>query len=302
MRAWPRFSVCKLQAWLCCLCLLLCAPCGAAPPTAVIYPVYFSGGPIAYDWIVLRAVLEKTVPQFGPFTLTSAPDAMSAQRLTKELGLPNGHINIIARASDPELEAQFQAVRIPIDRGLMGMRLLLVRKADLDRFARVRTLEDLRRLSVGQGKGWIDARILLNAGFSVVESARFESLFTMLDGGRFDAFPRALDEALRETDERRTTMPEIVLEPTLMLHYSLPRYFFVRRDAEGGRLARRVLAGMEMMVRDGSLQALFRKHKGPLVERAALARRRIIAIPNTLLAPETPLQRNELWFNPAGKP
>jgi hypothetical protein len=53
---------------------------------------------------------------------------------------------------------------------------------------------------------------------------------------------------------------------------------------------------MEIMVKDGSLAALFQKHKGPLIERAQLGKRRIIELQNPALPPETPLQRSELWF------
>ena len=40
------------------------------------------------------------------------------------------------------------------------MRLLLVRQADLPRVANVRTLDDLRRVSAGQGKGWVVSIVL----------------------------------------------------------------------------------------------------------------------------------------------
>lgn len=70
----------------------------------------------------------------------------------------------------------------------------------------------------------------------------------------------------------------------------------MRRDAEGDKLAQRIRAGMELMLKDGSLAALFQKHKGPLVERAQIGKRRIIDLQNPSLPPETPLQRSELWF------
>jgi len=284
-----------LLALLCCLSLNL-----RAANTELVFPLYLGAvnGRSEFDWIVLRAALERTVSTHGSYSIAPWHEPMSVPRMLQELAAPNGHINVIARASDRELEARFQPVRIPIDRGLQGMRLLLVRKADLERFAAVRTLEDLRRFSAGQGNIWIDSQVLNAAGISVVEAARPENLLGMLEAGRFDFFPRALDEAPFEYDAIQGARPGIVIEPTLMLRYPLPRYFFVRRDAEGDKLAERIRAGMEAMVRDGSLAALFRKHKGPLVERANLARRRIIDLPNPSLPPETPLQRSELWFHP----
>ncbi|MGW8390816.1 hypothetical protein [Pseudoduganella sp. HUAS MS19] len=295
-RAWILHRL--LPAAICCLA----SPARShdAPATLVVYPRYFSilDTSKGFDWVVLRAALERTAPKFGPFTLSASREPVSVPRMLQELGRPDGAINIIARATQRDLETQFQPVRIPIDRGLMGMRLLLVRKADLPRFAGIRTLDELRHLSAGQGKGWVDTAVLSAAGISVVESPRPGSLFGMLEAGRFDFFPRALDEAPREYDAIRKAHTNIVVEPTLMLRYPLPRYFFVRRNAEGDRLAERIRSGMEMMVKDGSLAALFHKHKGPLVERAQIGKRRIIELQNPALPPETPLQRSELWFRP----
>lgn len=284
-----------LQAMLCCLCIN-----ALATEMQLVYPRYFlpHDSSLEYDWIVLRAALEKTAARYGPYRLQASREPLSVPRLLKELSRPDGNINVIARATDRVLERDFQPIRIPIDRGLMGLRLLLVRKADLQRFAAVRTLDDLKRFSAGQGKGWVDTEVLTAAGVSVVESPRPDRLYAMLEAGRFDFFPRALDEAPREYDLQRKARPGIAIEPTLMLRYPLPRYFFVRRDTQGDVLAARIRAGMELMVQDGTLAALFRQHKAHLVQRAAIGRRRIIELHNPALPPETPLQRSELWFRP----
>jgi len=223
-----------LQAVLCCICFNL-----QAANSDLVYPRYFSvvEGLNEFDWIVLRSAMQHTAASHGPYSVNAWREPMSVPRMVQELATPNGHINIIARATDRELETRFQPIRIPIDRGLMGMRLLMVRKADLPRFAMVRSLEDLRHLSAGQGKGWVDTGVLAAAGIGVVETQRPESLVGMLEAGRFDFFPRALDEAPGEYDAVHESRPDIVIEPTLMLRYPLPRYFFVRRDTEGDKPA-----------------------------------------------------------------
>ena len=283
------------------LVLLYCLCFNAhAADMRLVHPRYFTVQDSTgdFDWIVLRTAMEKTASKFGTFTIGPSHEALSVARLLQEMSYPEGSINVFARATDLELEKKFNPIRIPIDRGLMGMRLLVVRKDDLPRFAAIRTLDELKRLSAGQGKGWIDTEVLSAAGISVVEAPRPDALYAMLEAGRFDYFPRALDEAPREFEMQHKTRPGIAVEPTLMLRYTLPRYFFVRRDAEGDKLAARIKAGMEMMVQDGSLAALFRQHKGPLIQRAAIGKRHIIDIPNPLLPSETPLQRSELWYRP----
>jgi ABC-type amino acid transport substrate-binding protein len=273
----------------------------AGAGTHVVYPLTSaddSDSRYDYDWAVLRTALDKTVPRFGPYELQQSTHVMSPPRVAQEALLPGGRINIFARATSPELERQFIPVRLPIDRGLLGYRMFLVRDADLPRFAAVRTLDDLRKLRVGQGKDWIDVPILRAAGFDVEEGTTYRGLFAMLDAGRFDFFSRGIDEARREFQERHASHPHMAVEPTLLMYYPLPLYFFLRRDAEGKLLARRIEAGMEMMIKDGSLNAIFQKYKGESLKNAGLGRRRVLTLPNPTLTPETPLSRGELWFNP----
>jgi hypothetical protein len=284
-----------------CACLLLAAAarCVAAP-LQVVYPLTSSDADsrYEYDWAVLRVALQKTAPRYGPFELSQSVQPMSPQRVAQELHAPAGRINVFARATSPELEQRFIPVRLPIDKGLLGYRMFLVRDSDLPRFAAVRTLTDLRKLTVGQGKDWIDVPILRNAGFSVIEGTSYGGLFGMLDAGRFDFFSRGIDEAQREYRERHAQHPHLVIEPTLLLQYPLPVYFFLRRDGEGKLLAQRITEGMEMMIRDGSLNALFQRYKGESIRTGKLAGRLVLHIPNPHLPPETPLSRSELWFNP----
>src|SRR5471032_112818 len=272
----------------------------AAAATVVVYPLTGSGidSRYDYDWAVLRTALLKTVPRYGPFELRQSQTTMSAQRVTQELANQPSRINIFVRATDPDLEQQFLPIRLPVDRGLLGYRVFLVREADLPRFAAVRNLDDLRRFRAGQGKGWADVDILKAAQLNVLEGSTYDGLFAMLEAKRFDFFSRAADEATREYDERRAVNPTMAIESTLLLHYPLPRYFFVRRDAEGKLLAERITAGMEMMIRDGSLNELFYRYKGGIIERASLKQRRLLTIANPSLSPETPLSRSELWYDP----
>lgn len=289
------------------LILLAAGPVAANPantPQQIVYPRPESehDSRYLYDWEVLRTALEKSRAAFGPYELRQAAQYMSPARVTAEAAGP-GPINLFVRATSVQLEQQFRPVRIPVDRGLIGYRLLLVRNEDLPRFAEVSSLDQLRRFSIGQGKGWVDVGILQAAGFKVVEGNNYDGLFSMLAVKRFDALSRSVDEALREYDERHQQVG-FELEPGIALYYPLARYFFTRHDAEGEALARRLEAGLEAMVQDGSLQALFMAHKGALIKRSGLAQRRLFRIANPDLPPQTPLARSELWYRPqesAGK-
>ena len=255
-----------------------------------------------YDWIVLRTALEKTRGSGGNFDLIERSELLNSARQLLEMRNPSGRINIFAKITTIELEKKFLPIRIPFDLGIRGYRVFLIRANNATRFADVKNVADLSAFSFGQGDAWTDVDVLQAAGLKVVKSGLYSSLFPMLSKGRFDAFPRAIDEAYTEIDERQFELPDLMVEQSLLLYYPMPRYFFVRRDPDGELLAKRIESGLESMIADGSLRALFEKHKGELINRSKLKSRHLLTLPNPLLPPETPLKRRELWYAPfAGK-
>jgi len=84
----------------------------------------------------------------------------------------------------------------------------------------------------------------------------------------------------------------------LLLYYPLTRYFYVSRSPEGEALARRISAGLERMLSDGSFDRMFQTFKAPFENEIGFHNRLLIKIDNPLQTPETPLNRSELWFDP----
>jgi hypothetical protein len=275
----------------------------AAGPAIVTYPRSASpnDSQYVYDYELLRLALARTVERHGPVEVRESAVAMNQSRAEEEITSGSGAVRVFARSTTVEHEARMLPVRIPLDKGLVGYRLFLIRAEDQPRFSSVRTLEDLLRFSAGSFVTWADTRILRDAGFKVVTGDSYEGLFHMLMAGRFDFFSRSVDEAMRELEERRERLPGMKIEDTLLLHFPHTRYFFVQRSPEGEELARRIEEGLEQMIRDGSLDAHFQKHKEAAIARGGLGARRLLRIPNSHLSPLTPLSRRELWFDPLAK-
>ena len=275
-----------------------------AATAVVIYPRAISptDSQYLYDYELLRLALEKTRADFGAYELRQSTLAMNQARAAEEIVAGSGTINIFARSTSIEHEASMLPIRIPIDKGLISYRVFLIRADAQPRFSAVRTLADLRRLSVGSFITWVDTKVLRDGGFEVVTGDSYEGLFKMLVAGRFDFFSRSVDEAYREYDERKAQLPDMVVENTILLHFPTTRYFFVQRSADGERLARRIEHGLNRMIADGSFDVHFHKHKDQMIERAHLKTRKLFRIPNPYLSPETPLARRELWYDAlAGK-
>ena len=243
---------------------------------------------------ILSVVIERTTPGFGPATMDPAKAVMNEARYLNELRDGTG-VTIVWSSTSIDKERALLPVRIPLRKGLLGYRVALVARDSLPRVAQARTLEDLRKLTIGQGIGWGDVDLYNANGLKVI-TANYENLFGMLDAGRFDLFPRGISEAFAEQAARSRQFPDLVIEPTLLIHYPWPYYFFFNKTNTA--LASRVEAGLRMMIRDGSFDALFRKYNDAWIKRADLAHRHVIQVTNPLLPPETPLDDPTLWFDP----
>ena len=174
----------------------------------------------------------------------------------------------------------------------------MIRREDRDRFAAVKSLDDLRRFSYGLGLGWIDVDILRHNGFNVVTGSSYDGLFEMLVQKRFDVFLRASVEVLDEYDRRKSAFPDLYIEDGIILYYPLPMYFWFARNAEGRRLEARAEEGMRMMIADGTYDAIFDKYQRAKIERLRLKQRRVFRIDNPNVGPETPFADKKLWFDP----
>ena len=256
----------------------------------VVYPRHESGATNHTDFYfeVLRGALERTRTDYGPYTLRYSEQGMNPARAAAELAVGNGLIHVDVRSWTAERAAQFHPIPIPVDRGLIGYRLLLIRAADQAKFDSVRTLDDLKRFSFGLLAPWSDVRIFERNGFKVVRGTSYEGLFRMLDAGRFDVFSRDIDEIQFEFDLKSSELPQLAIERTLLLRYPSARYFFVSRTLAGLKLGARIEAGLGGMQKDGSFEALFRKHKSTQLDKLNIRNRRVIQLTNPLLPSDLP--------------
>jgi hypothetical protein len=248
-----------------------------------------------YKVQLLDLVLSKTEATDGPFRIEVAGDEPIHQSRVMEL-IDQGELTVIATMTSREREEQLLPVRIPVYRGLWGHRIFIINREALEMFAAVRTEEQLKALWAGQGHDWPDTKILKANGYNVVTSANYRGLFAMLQEKRFDYFPRAVNEPWREVEEEKAR--DLVVEPTLLVQYYAPAYFFVSK--KNTKLADRLRRGFELALDDGSFVELFNTHWyiQDTLRLAKIQERTIFRLENPLLPPETPLDRPELWYQP----
>ncbi len=248
----------------------------------------------AYPIALLGTALQKTVETDGPFELQ--PTKRMTQPRYKEELKQGRMIDIIWTPTNPQLEEDLLPIRIPVQKALLGYRVFLIRKEDKEKFAAIQTLDELKQLRAGMGTDWTDTKILQQNGLNVVTGSSYEGLFEMLIKGRFDYFPRGINEAPLEYEVRKEDFPDLFIEENVLLYYPYPVYFFVNKD--NVRLADRVERGLNMMIEDGSFDELFLEHHREMIEQANLKNRRLFKIENPLLPATVPFDRRELWYDP----
>jgi hypothetical protein len=248
-----------------------------------------------YPYTVLQMAMEATKKTDGPFQIVYNSLKMKRKRALDTL-IEGELINVHVAATRTEWEEKTIPVRIPVLKGLLGYRLLLVEAKELPRFKAIESIDDLRKLRAGAGQQWTTTLVLRDAGFNVVTGIDYEGLFGMLHMNRFDYFPRGINEIYPELEARKEAYPGLRIEPNLAIYFTTPSYFFV--SPKNPELADRIERGMELLIRTGVLDDLFQEQYGEAIKRANLKNRKIFVIQNNYLSKETPLNRPELWYRP----
>ena len=232
-----------------------------------------------------------------PTPISFIPSKLKMQqgRALKLLERKNNVIDITWAQTTIQREQKLLPIRIPIDRGLIGWRLLLIRQDQLNEFDTINSLEQLKPLRAGQGLDWPDTTVLRNNHLTVATNQTYTGLFDMLKRGHIDYFPRSLMEINAEQQQHATEGTAI--EPRLALQHPAALYFFV--SPHKPQLAQLLHQCLNTMIGNGEFQALFNEYFLPDIQQADLLERRIFSLHNPLLPPETPLEKTELWFSPS---
>lgn len=209
--------------------------------------------------------------------------------------LNEGTLSVFWAGTQKKYEEDLYPIRIPVLKGLLGHRIFIIRDGDQARFDKVNSFQDLQNIPLGQGRFWGDTVVLKNADMKVVDPVKYTSLFPMLDGERFDYFPRAVHEPWSEVAKHGDL--NLAVEKNILLVYPFAMYFFVSKDNIA--LGKDIERGFRNAIDDGSYNDLFFSNaivKDALVS-ADLKNRVVYRLDNPNMTDETPVDDKSLWLN-----
>lgn len=200
---------------------------------------------------------------------------------------------VLWTVTSQQRESLLRPIRVPLFKGLIGTRVLVIRREDLGKFEMVNSLADLQQFVAGQGANWPDTTILRANGLRATEGVGKDQLYKMLEAKRFDYFPRGITEIINE-------MPflaehDLVIEPNVLIAYPAAMYYFVNKNND--ELAGRIERGWEIILANGEFDAFFYNHpriKGGL--QYLHSHQRIIHLANPELPEIFPIEKTHYWF------
>lgn len=228
------------------------------------------------------------------YNVNVGTENMTQARANEEV--KNGKLDLIWTTTDKATEEELEPIRIPLFKGLLGCRIFIINKKNQHKFDQVKSFEDLKKLTFGQGKTWADGKILEANGLTVIKTYKYDNLFYMTDGERFDAFPRGVHEPFGEIEKRPNL--NLGVENSILLIYKMDLYLYTRK--ENRKFAKELEDGFNKAIANGSFDKLF--YSSPqvkdIMEKANMKNRKVFYLENPTLHKDTPLDRKELWADP----
>jgi len=228
-------------------------------------------GSIEYIELLLNLSAEK----YGPYKIVKVTGLEQGRAVSE---LRTGRlVNTAIFGMDATAEKSLLPVYYPVDRGLLGLRVCIIRAGDT-RFDSVSNIKDLvhKNLAIGVGTHWPDRKILQANQVPIVTSAVYHSLFQMLAQRRFDCFARSLNEVENEMFVLDPT--KFAIEKDLAIIYPLSNMLYV--SPKYPQLHERLNYGLEQALKTNALTQHYQEHYAEIIQRLHFFSRKLVILGN----------------------
>lgn len=240
---------------------------------------------------LVTLALDITKDEYGEYEIRENPQRMNIARAFRELE-KGENLSLTFAHTRPEFEKMALPIRVSIRNGIDSYRLLMIRKGQQARFEGIQTVKDLQQFTVGLSPNWSTHKIMADEGFKIVDTPNYSSMFRMLELGRFDYMPRAINEVYDELGLYEPVDEGLEILPKIVLYIPSVSYVFV--SPKQPRIFQRLNSGLHAMNINGDLARLTDKYYKKSIERARIQNRRIITIGHSDLSHLPPLSHNNI--------
>ncbi|EWH08856.1 hypothetical protein DS2_15394 [Catenovulum agarivorans DS-2] len=204
-----------------------------------------------------------------------------------------GQADVTYFPAEKKIERHLIPIRVPLYKGLMGYRFLLIQAKDQTKFDSISNLQQLKRLLKGTGTRWRMTQVYQYHNFAHVKADTNHSLYKMLNVGRFDYTTRGVIEASETQRIIQKRFGNLAIENNILLYTELPIYFFV--GADNPALAKRIESGLHSLIKTGKFDKIFAQFFATVPTDLALETRRVLYVENPFLSAESKHNAQTFW-------
>lgn len=189
---------------------------------------------------------------------------MTLPQLRVKSFLDHGRISIYWMVESEERNRKLIPIQTGLTNGLIGKRVLFIKKGDQPLFDGVKTLEDFRNLNLvgGMGEDWYDVRVWkVNRLKCKEHPGNWKSIFNMIPYGRvYHYFSRGVNEILTEARQ----YPDLAIEKSIVFIYERDFRFYLSKKGmhAGARYRDAIDQAMKKAKKKGLIDALVTKYWG----------------------------------------
>ncbi|WP_157443021.1 hypothetical protein [Colwellia piezophila] len=217
-------------------------------------------------------LLTQAIKEIGHTPILKVHD-IPQLRIKRYLDL--GTISIYWMLETTERNQHYIPIEVDLTNGLIGNRILLIKKGEQPLYDKVKNLADFRDLGLvgGMGVRWFDAKVWQINGLPYHEhEGNWEAIFKMLVRGRgIDYFARGINEITLEVSR----YPELQIEQNLLFIYDRDfRFYLSKTGTNAGEKYKNVISlALKKAKESGLIDRLIRKYWGSDIESLNHAKR-----------------------------
>ena len=249
---------------------------------------------ISYPKVLLQAAIKVTDNEFGNCRLVHVGGYSQTRKISSLM--KNEGVDVAWLPASKELSSKLQHISVPIRKGMLGWRLLLVHVDNANQISQATQLKSLQQFSMGYGADWFDLPAMQKYFPNIITSSNAANLYQMLAYKRFDMFPRAIHEASAELIFHQPQFPQMQVAPKIALYYPQADLFYVNRSNK--ELYNRLTKGLLILIEDGTLDRLFNRYHKKYILEADLTQRSVIKLENPNMPEDVLFNDSRLWFDP----